>query len=141
MYPRPEINALRGSIIDSHAHYNDERFEGFRDELLLKMEERGVKKIINCGTDYERIEQVLELSKKYDFCYTAIGFHPSHVPDDWDIDYARLDRIIKSEDKINAIKILFFLFFIFISYKTSRIDYRQKYLLSSINFIKKRGKP
>lgn len=103
MYPIPNYPAPLGSIIDSHAHYNDERFEGFRDELLLKMKEMGVKKIINCGTDYERIEQVLEIGRKYDFCYTAIGFHPSHVPDDWDIDYDRLDRIIKTEDKIIAV--------------------------------------
>lgn len=103
MYPLPLNTAAPGSIIDSHAHFNDSRFDGFRHELLTRMYELGVGKIINCGTDYKNIDECLEISRKYDFCYTAIGFHPSHVPDDEDIDYGRLDSLIKSDKKIIAV--------------------------------------
>ena len=97
MYNIPELSCP-GSIIDSHAHYNDRRFDGFRHELLLNMNEMGVKKIINCGCDFPSIDEVLKLSEKYDFCYSAVGYHPENVPDD-DIDFARLDRIIKENTK------------------------------------------
>ena len=30
-------------IIDTHAHYDDERFDEDRDELLLSMKEKGVE--------------------------------------------------------------------------------------------------
>lgn len=102
MYSVPTSPAPMGSIIDSHAHYNDPAFDDFRDELLLKMNELGVGKIINCGCDFEAIDDCLALSRRYDFCYTATAFHPQNVPD-YDIDFARMDRIIKSEPKVVAV--------------------------------------
>ncbi len=102
MYPLPSYPAAKGSIIDSHAHYNDSRFDGCRDELLTRMNELGVRKIINCGCDFETIEQVLDLGRKYDFCFSSVGYHPENVPDH-DIDFAQLDRIIKENDKIVAV--------------------------------------
>lgn len=102
MYPLPSYPAAKGSIIDSHAHYNDARFDGCRDELLSRMNELGVRKIINCGCDTETINQVLELSRKYDFCFSSVGWHPENVNED-EFDFEWLDRIIKENDKIVAV--------------------------------------
>lgn len=102
MYPLPSYPAPKGSIIDSHAHFNDKRFDGFRDELLSKINDLGVSKIINCGCDFETIEECLKLGEKYDFCYTAVGFHPENIPDG-DIDFARFEEIIKTGKKIVAV--------------------------------------
>ncbi len=88
MYPVPDILAPAG-IIDSHAHYNDRRFEVIIDELMIKQRELGVKKIINCGCDFESIDACLELSSRFDFCYTAVGFHPENIPEA-DIDLIKL---------------------------------------------------
>ena len=86
MYPIPDISAP-AEIIDSHAHYNDKRFDGIIDELMKKQRELGVKKIINCGCDFESIDACLRLGEKYDFCYTAVGFHPESLPEgDLDIE-------------------------------------------------------
>ncbi len=97
MFELPDFRAPKDSIIDSHAHFNDPRFNDCRDELFKSMREYGVKTIINCGTNYENIEESLALSRKYDFCRTAIAFHPCDIPDEWEIDYTRLEEIIKSE--------------------------------------------
>lgn len=102
MYPVPSFPAPKSSIVDSHAHFNDKKFDGFRDELLLKMHDLGVSKIINCGCDFETIDECIELSEKYDFCYTSAGFHPENIPDD-QIDYKRFRDIIKNSKKIVAI--------------------------------------
>ena len=102
MYPVPSYPAAPGSIIDSHAHFNDHRFDECRDELLGRMNELGVRKIINCGCDFETIEEVLALGRKYSFCFSAVGFHPENIGDELP-DFAALDRIIKENEKIVAV--------------------------------------
>ena len=96
MYPIPDFPAAVDTIIDSHAHFNDRCYDGFRDEILQDMRRLGVKKIINCGTDYEHMLECLDISKKYDFCFTAIGFHPSRIPDDDEIEYGYMEYLIKN---------------------------------------------
>jgi TatD DNase family protein len=71
---------------DTHAHFDDERFDSDRDELLRSVHERGAKKIINIGCTIERSRKSIELSEKYDFVYATVGIHPSDVcaaPDDY----------------------------------------------------------
>lgn len=63
-------------IFDSHAHYDDERFDGDRDELLPKLKAFGVCGIVNCGSDLVSSEMSLALAQKYDFIYAAVGVHP-----------------------------------------------------------------
>ena len=97
MYLIPKIRSS-AEIIDSHAHYNDRRFNGLLDKLLLEQKQLGVKKIINCGCDFESIEACLDIGKRFDFCYTAVGFHPENLPHtDIDIDklrrYATLEKV------------------------------------------------
>ena len=41
-------------IFETHAHYDDERFEEDRDALITSMPERGVGTIINVGAEYIR---------------------------------------------------------------------------------------
>jgi TatD DNase family protein len=102
MYPLPSYPAASGSIIDSHAHYNDHRFDDCRDELLARIQDLGVRKIINCGCDFETIEEVLALSDKYDFCFSAVGWHPENVNED-EFDFDRFEQIIKENKKIVAV--------------------------------------
>lgn len=101
MYPTPELS-VPTPFIDSHAHYNDRRFDGFIDKLLEEQKSLGVKAIINCGCDFASIDACLALGKKHDFCYTAVGFHPENLPDG-DIDISSLAEIAKREDKVCAI--------------------------------------
>ncbi len=69
-------------IFDSHAHYDDDRFDGILDELLPKIHKMGVKKIINCGCDRETILKSLEIAEKYPFVYSAVGIHPCNIDGD-----------------------------------------------------------
>lgn len=68
-------------IFDSHAHYDDEKFDGDRDELLGSMKDSGVCGIINCGCDIKSSHFSLKLSEKYDFIYAAVGIHPHEAAD------------------------------------------------------------
>ena len=63
-------------IFDSHAHYNDGRYDEVRDELLNSMKNHGVDYIINVGDDIKGSLQSVELAEKYSFIYAAVGIHP-----------------------------------------------------------------
>jgi len=73
--------APRGAIIDTHAHYDDERFNGFRDELLSKLGDMGVEAVINCAVDTVSAKRVFDIRERFPFCYCAVGFHPENMPD------------------------------------------------------------
>ena len=64
---------------DTHAHYDDAAFDADREQLIKDMYDFGVKKIINVGADVESSLKSVELAKKYDFFYAAVGVHPYDV--------------------------------------------------------------
>ena len=66
-------------IFESHAHYDDERFDEDRDQLLSSMQENGIEYIVNIASDIESVKSTIELTNKYSFIYGAVGVHPSDV--------------------------------------------------------------
>ena len=64
------------NIFDSHAHYDDPRFDGDRDALLCSMAEHGVRAIMNVGNTTGANLAGIELARQYDFIYCSIGIHP-----------------------------------------------------------------
>lgn len=89
-------------IFDSHAHYDDKKFDGVRDELLEKMPENNVEGIINCGTDISSSLISIDLAQKYSFIYAAVGYHPESVDDSTVFERAELIKMAKNE-KVKAI--------------------------------------
>ena len=61
---------------DTHAHYDDDRFNDDRYEVLDQMQESGVGLILNPGCSEDSSVMAMELAKKYDFVYAAVGWHP-----------------------------------------------------------------
>ena len=78
-------------IFDTHAHYDDERFDEDRDALLRSMKEAGIGNIVNIGANMASSQRSLDLTAEYDFMYAAVGVHPS--------DCAELD-----DEKIEQLK-------------------------------------
>lgn len=66
-------------IFESHAHYEDKRFDEDRDILLKQMKESGIDKIVNVGSNLETTKQTIALTEQYDFIYGAVGVHPSDI--------------------------------------------------------------
>lgn len=87
---------------DTHAHYDDEKFDENRDILIEEMHSNGVDYIINIGADMESSLKSMELAKKYDFIYAAVGVHPHEVENMTEADIDRLREYSKYE-KVAAI--------------------------------------
>lgn len=66
-------------IFETHAHYDDERFDNDRDELVSSLPFKGIDKVINVGASIESTRTTLELAHKYEFVYAAVGVHPSDI--------------------------------------------------------------
>ena len=92
-------------MFDSHAHYDDDRFEGIRDELIAEVHSLGVEKITNIGASLSSSKDSLELAKKFDFVYCTVGVHPSDAVEDMKNEnwLTELEEMYKSSDKAVAI--------------------------------------
>lgn len=66
-------------IFDTHAHYDDEAFDGDREELLASLREGGIARVVNVGSSLASCGRTLELMRRYDWIYGAIGIHPSET--------------------------------------------------------------
>lgn len=69
-------------IFDTHAHYTADAFDNDRHELLASLPDKGVALAVNCGTDFARGKECIEISDKYSWIYTAIGIHPESLIDE-----------------------------------------------------------
>lgn len=67
--------------IDTHAHYDDQRFDNDREELLKKVFATGVELIINPASSYESIDMCIKLSEQYEKIFIALGVHPHNACD------------------------------------------------------------
>lgn len=67
------------NIFDAHAHYDDKWFDDDRNELLEKIQDKGVCGIVNNSVDLVTAEKSIAFAEKYDFMYAAVGFHPENI--------------------------------------------------------------
>jgi TatD DNase family protein len=63
-------------LIDTHAHYDDKKFNGDRHETINAVRKSGVDIIINSGANIKSSRASADLAGKYDFMYAAVGVHP-----------------------------------------------------------------
>ena len=85
-------------MIDTHCHITNSDYDDI-PFLINKIRNSGVKKIIVNGTDMKSNLEVLELIKKYDIVYGALGFHPTELDDYMDDNLKWLDDHL-DDDKI-----------------------------------------
>ena len=67
-------------LFDNHAHYNDEKFNEDRDEIIKKIYKSGVTKFMCAGYSLESSKKALEIAENYDFIYTTAGISPNDIP-------------------------------------------------------------
>ncbi len=77
-------------LFDTHAHYDDERFDPDREELLASLPEKGVDLVINVGYDMPSSENSVAFAEKYPYIYAAVGVHPHDAKTLTEGDCARL---------------------------------------------------
>lgn len=88
---------MYNNIFDTHSHYDDERFNGDRAELLTAAHENGVTGIVTCGCDIESTAFSKNLAEEFDFMYFASGFHPENLEGASLSDLDKIEEFAKHE--------------------------------------------
>ena len=62
-------------LFDTHAHYDDERFETDRDSLIASLPENGVELVVNPSSNIESARKVLEIINRHaPVSYTHLSY-------------------------------------------------------------------
>ncbi|MCX7880872.1 MAG: TatD family hydrolase, partial [Ignavibacteria bacterium] len=77
-------------------------FNDDRSEVIMNAYNNGVKLIVNAASDVESSHTSIELAKKFDFIYAAVGVHP-HEAEGFDDDTATIIERLSAENKVVAI--------------------------------------
>ena len=67
-------------FFDSHSHYNDEKFNEDREQLIQDTYKQGITKFVCAGYNIQSSLDSLEMTKKYDFIYSICGISPNDIP-------------------------------------------------------------
>ncbi len=86
-------------LIDSHAHLNFNAFEDDLDKVISRCNEEDIF-VINVGSNYETSKKAVEIAEKNDNMYAAIGLHPIHAEESFDIEKY---KELATSDKVVAI--------------------------------------
>lgn len=80
-------------LFDTHAHYDDRRFDKDRDALLASMPQQGVGYICNIGCDMPTSQQSIALAEAHDHVYAVVGIHPHNAQDAQPEDFETLRQM------------------------------------------------
>ena len=64
------------TLIDTHAHLCDEKFDDDRSDVIARAREAGVTKIISMGDTMAASAQAVQDAEEYPALYAAVGIHP-----------------------------------------------------------------
>lgn len=90
-------------IFDSHAHYDSEQFKEDRNEVLMSLPKNGIQYVVNVGASMRSSVTTVELTKKYDYIYGAVGVHPNETKDLTEEDIRTLEKMVEDNKKVVAI--------------------------------------
>ena len=92
-------------LFDTHAHYDDARFDHDRDGLLASMPANGVGLILNPGCDLETSRKALSYAERFPHVYAAVGIHPENMEGvDLERDLPVLEALAQSSPRVRAIR-------------------------------------
>ena len=88
-------------LVDTHCHIFREYYDDI-EEVVMRARDAGVTMLVVNGIDRRTNEEVLELVKKYDIVYGALGFQPEVAEGINDDDFSFIEKHI-NDDKIVAV--------------------------------------
>lgn len=87
-------------LFDTHAHYDDEKFDMDRYEVIEAAHKSGVSYILNASSNIASSAAGISLAEEFEFVYAAVGVHPHNVGETNDntiatlADFARNPKVV-----------------------------------------------
>ena len=93
-------------FFDSHSHYNDEKFNEDREQIINDTYNDGITKFVCAGYNIKSSLFSIELSKKYEFIYSICGISPNDIPQSEQQLWKDIDEITKIVKLNNSKKVV-----------------------------------
>ncbi|XME01537.1 TatD family hydrolase [Lachnospiraceae bacterium C1.1] len=90
-------------IFDTHAHYDDSRFDEDRENAIKKIREAGVRHFVNVASDLKSVDTCLNLVKEHEESYAALGIIPGECGDITENDIVSIGEKLSSFDRAVAV--------------------------------------
>ena len=93
-------------LFDSHAHYDDEKFDNDRVEVIKSIYDSGVEKFVSAGYSLESSKKGIEIANAYEYIYTTCGISPNDIPQsngEIDLQLKEIENIASRNSKVVAI--------------------------------------
>lgn len=87
-------------LFDTHAHYNDEKFENDREEIIKQTYEANITKFVCAGYNLESSREAVDIASKYDFIYSICGISPNDLEDYNNENLKKIKELAKSKKNI-----------------------------------------
>ncbi|MBQ7410147.1 MAG: TatD family hydrolase [Clostridia bacterium] len=89
-------------FFDSHSHYNDEKYDTDRNELIKAIYNEGITKTVCVGYNVEKSQEALKIAKENHFMFATCGISPNDIEEYVDNSLEKIEEIAK-DGKIVAI--------------------------------------
>ena len=83
---------------DTHAHLDFPDFREEVDAVVQRASDAGISRIVTIGTELESSRRAIDLAKRFDGVFAAVGWHPNDcaaAPDDVRVELERLAKAPK----------------------------------------------
>ncbi len=88
------------SLIDSHCHLDDDRFDENRDQVIARAMQQGIEQIVMPATTVNRWDKIKQIAGQYHNVYPAYGLHPMFVEQHQTSHLQELDEWLDREKPI-----------------------------------------
>lgn len=89
-------------LFDTHSHYNDEKFDIDREEIIKDTYEFGITKFVCAGYNLESSKKALKIANKYEYIYAICGISPNDM-EDYNSESLNEIKKMSKENKVVAI--------------------------------------
>ena len=82
---RPTLGQAMPEFYDTHAHLDFPDFREEVDKVVQRASDAGISRIVTIGTELESSRRAIDLAKRFDGVFAAVGWHPNDclsAPDD-----------------------------------------------------------
>ena len=86
-------------LFDSHAHYNDEKFNEDKEQILENVYNQGITKIICAGYSKTSSEQAVKIAKNYSYIYATVGISPNDIPQNKTLNIEQFKKEFENEQQ------------------------------------------
>ena len=90
-------------LFDTHAHYNDEKFDNDRKQIIQDIYNSNVTMLVNAGYSVESSIKAIEIAKDYDWMFNIVGVSPNDIAesiDEIDKQISSIENLVKKDQNI-----------------------------------------